>query len=123
VHWFGDPDLPLTPTFIDDFGHTVAAVGAHDASVASVWHVPHPAPTTGCELAAKACRQSTTALRLLSHGPGQIRLVGWVWPVAPEGAELVYQFELPLVDGSRAAATFGITPTSYRDGIAATWAG
>ena len=48
-------------------------------------------------------------------------MLGRVWPLAGEAAELVYQFEQPfIVDGSRCAAAFDITPTSYEEGVRAT---
>ena len=118
VHWIGDPDLPLTPTFVDDFARTVAVLGMQDTSDAAVWHVPHPGRTTGRELAAEACRQAGTRLRLLRYGHRQVRAVGWFVPLVREGAELVYQFEQPFeVDGSRAERTFGLTATPYEDGV------
>jgi nucleoside-diphosphate-sugar epimerase len=121
VHWVGNPDLPLTPTFIGDFGRTLATVGVSDSSAAGVWHVPHPGVTTGRELAAEACRQAGARLRLFRHGSGHIRVLGRVWPLAGEAAELVYQFEQPfVVDGSRCAAAFDITPTPYEEGVRAT---
>jgi nucleoside-diphosphate-sugar epimerase len=121
VHWFGDPDLPITPTFIDDFGRTLAVVGTQDEAQAAVWHVPHPGVTTGRRLAAEACRQSGTRLRLLRHGSGQLRAVGHLWPLARAGAALVYQFEQPfVVDGSRAAERFRLAGTPYQEGVAVT---
>jgi nucleoside-diphosphate-sugar epimerase len=68
VHWVGNPDLPLTPTFIGDFGRALATVGVSDSSAGVVWHVPHPGVTTGRELAAEACRQAGARLRLFRHG-------------------------------------------------------
>ena len=118
VHWIGDPDLPLTPTYVDDFARTVAVLGLQDTSDAAVWHVPHPGRTTGRELAAEACRQAGTRLRLLRYGHRQVRALGWFVPLAREGAELVYQFEQPFeVDGSRAARTFGLPATPYEEGV------
>ncbi len=120
VRWLGDPDLPLTPTYIGDFASTLAAVGMHDDQGASTWHVPHPGTTTGRELAAAACRRAGTRLRLTAHGTRQVRLLGTVLPLARETAELVYQFEQPfVVDGSRAAPAFEISRTPYDHGIAA----
>jgi nucleoside-diphosphate-sugar epimerase len=105
VQWFGDPDLPLTVTFVDDFAATLAAVGTRDTSAAAVWHVPHP------------------RLRLVRHGSARVRVVGSVVPLAREGAEMVYQFEQPfVVDGSRAARAFGLTPTPYEEGVRRTLA-
>ncbi len=123
VQYLGDPDLPLTPTFIDDFAATLAAAGTADTSDAGVWHVPHPGVTTGRTLAAEACRQAGTRLRLVRHGSAQVRLLGHVLPLAREGAEMVYQFEQPfVVDGGRAARSFGLTPTPYEDGVRRTLA-
>jgi nucleoside-diphosphate-sugar epimerase len=124
VQWFGDPDLPLTPTFIDDFAATLAAVGTGDAPGPAVWHVPHPGVTTGRTLAAEACRQAGTRLRLVRHGSRRVRAVGHVVPLAREGAEMVYQFEQPfVVDGSLAARTFGLAATPYEEGVRRTLAG
>jgi nucleoside-diphosphate-sugar epimerase len=123
VHWIGDPDLPLTPTLVDDFARTVAVLGLQDTADAAVWHVPHPGRTTGRQLAAEACRQAGTRLRLLRYGHRQVRAVGWFVPLVREGAELVYQFEQPFeVDGSRAQSAFGLTPTPYEEGVRRTLA-
>jgi len=123
VQWLGDPDLPLTPTFVDDFAATLAAVGTQDTSDAAVWHVPHPGVTTGRALASEACRQAGTRLRLMQHGSARVRAVGRVVPLAREGAEVVYQFEQPfVVDGTRAARAFGLTPTPYEEGVRRTLA-
>lgn len=52
-----------------------------------------------------------------------MRVVGSVVPLAREGAEMVYQFEQPfVVDGSRAARAFGLTPTPYEEGVRRTLA-
>ena len=118
VHWPGDPDLPLTPTFVDDFARALAVVGREDPTDAGVWHVPHPGGTTGRALAAEACRQAGTRLRLWPHGTAQVRAAGLLVPLAREGAEMVYQFEQPFeVDGSRAARAFGLAATPYEDGV------
>ncbi|SFN87473.1 Nucleoside-diphosphate-sugar epimerase [Geodermatophilus obscurus] len=123
VQYLGDPDLPLTPTFIDDFAATLAAAGTADTSDAGVWHVPHPGATTGRALAAEACRQAGTRLRLVRHGSARVRRLGSVLPLAREGAEMVYQFEQPfVVDGGRAARAFGTTPTPYEEGVRRTLA-
>ncbi len=121
VHWVGDPDLPITPTYIDDFAITVAMLGLRDQSRAAVWHVPHPEPTTGRALAAEACRQAGHRLWLFRHGSRQVRMLGHLSALVREGAELVYQFEQPfVVDGSRAARAFEIHATPYETGVRST---
>lgn len=123
VVWFGDADLPITPSFIDDFARTLAVVGTRDASTSAIWHVPHPPATTGRALAAAACRRAATRLRLIEVGSRSLRALGVAVPLAREGADLVYQFEQPfVVDGEPTVRAFGLTPTSWDDGIAATLA-
>jgi nucleoside-diphosphate-sugar epimerase len=118
--WYGDADQPITPTFIDDFARTIAAVGTGDESAAAVWLVPHPEPTTGRRLVAEAARQAGTRPRLREVRSGLLRALGTLVPLAREATELVYQFEQPFVlDGRRTAAAFDLTPTPYADGIAA----
>lgn len=120
--WYGDADQPVTPTSVDDFARTVATVGVRDTSAAAVWHVPHPAPTTGRELVAEAARQAGTdaRVRVREVGSGLLRALGTLVPLAREAAELVYQFERPfVVDGTRAAEAFDLSPTPYPEGVAA----
>ncbi len=120
--WYGDADVPITPTYIDDFARTVATVGVEDTAAAAVWHVPHPAPTTGRELVAEAARQAGTHARgkVREVGPTLLRALGTLVPLAREAAELVYQFEQPfVVDGSRTTEAFGLSPTPYAEGVAA----
>jgi nucleoside-diphosphate-sugar epimerase len=123
VHWVGNPDLPLTPTFVGDFAATLAAAGRWDDADAAVWHVPHPPATTGRELAAEACAQAGTRLRLVAHGAGRLRALGRVSRVAAVAAGMAYQFEQPfVVHGCRAARLLEVRPTPYADGVAATLA-
>lgn len=42
--WPGDPDLPMTATFIGDFGKALADLGQHPAVVGQVFHVPVAPP-------------------------------------------------------------------------------
>lgn len=118
--WFGDADQLITPTFIDDFAETVATVGLSDRENAAVWHVPHPAATTGRGLVAEACRQVGTRPRVREIGPRLLRTLGVVVPLAREAADLVYQFQQPfVVDGAPTTATFGVIPTPLASGVAA----
>jgi nucleoside-diphosphate-sugar epimerase len=123
VRWLGDPDLPITPTLVEDFARTLVAVGAGDTADRSVWHVPHPEPTTGRELAALAAEQAGRRLSFRAHGARTVQTLGLMSPLAREAADLIYQFEQPfVVDGSRATARLGVVPTPYADGVRSTLA-
>ncbi len=123
--WVGDPDRPITPTLVDDFARVLAVLGEQDGDdLGRVWHVPHPAPTTGREFVAETARQAGSPARVLPVGSRAARALGLVLPIAREGAEVVYQFEMPfVVDGSAFTGRFGgPAPTPYAEGIARTLA-
>ena len=124
--WIGALDQPLTPTFIGDFARVLAVLGDHDGAgehdLGRVWHVPHPAPTTGRAFVGTLRAQAGTRAPLVRIGSRAARALGLVQPLAREGAELVYQFEMPfVVDGAAFVHRFGpFAPTPYASGIART---
>lgn len=118
ARWFGSPDLPITPTNVDDFARTIAVVGRHDTANSAIWHVPHPDPTTGRRLVTLAADQAGRRAAVAAITGRQLRALGTVVPLARDGASLIYQFEQPfVVDGSATADAFGITPTPWVDGV------
>lgn len=120
ARWFGQPDLPITPTYVDDFARTIAAVGRLDRAGCRIWHVPHPGATTGRELITVAANQAGHRAAVAAISGRQLRALGTIVPLARDGASLIYQFEQPfVVDGTAAADAFGITPTPYADGVRA----
>jgi nucleoside-diphosphate-sugar epimerase len=116
--WFGSPDLPITPTYIDDFARTIATVGREDHSERGIWHVPHPEPTTGRALIALAARQADRRSTVAAVRRWHLRTLGTVVPLARAGTELLYQFEQPfVVDGRATAEAFDLSPTPYAVGV------
>ena len=41
----GDPDLPHTVTYIEDFGRALVTLGHHEEALGKIWHVPTPRPS------------------------------------------------------------------------------
>jgi len=39
ARWFGRLDLPLTPTYIEDFGRAMVTLGEHSEAFGRAWHV------------------------------------------------------------------------------------
>jgi nucleoside-diphosphate-sugar epimerase len=117
--WLGDPDLPITPTYIDDFARALITLGSTAQSEGEVWHVPTPPPTTGRQFVRLVFTQAGHRTRLVSVGTRTVRLLGLVSPLARQGAEILYQFEQPfVVDGRRFINRFGELPTTpYERGI------
>jgi nucleoside-diphosphate-sugar epimerase len=118
--WVGDRDMPLTPTFIDDFAKVLVTLGARDEALGQVWHVPHPAPTSGREFIRTIFSEAGTSPKMIAVGGTLVGTLGLVSPMARAVAEMAYQFEQPfIVDGSKYLRAFGgdAIATSYRDGI------
>ncbi|MCE7002569.1 NAD-dependent epimerase/dehydratase family protein [Kibdelosporangium philippinense] len=114
--WFGNPDLPITPTYIDDFAKTMVTLAAEPGSWGEVWHVPSSEPTTARKFAAIAGRDKLRALPVK-----MAKTLGLVSTVAKHGAEILYQFEQPfLVDSTKFTARFGGTAMELTEGIART---
>lgn len=125
VRWIGELDHPITPTHVGDFARVLATLGeAEDRDLGRVWHVPHPDPTTGRRFVRAVTDRADTRPPTLRIGSRLGRALGLVWPLAREGAELIYQFEMPfVVDGSAFAARFpGFRPTPFATGVADTLA-
>lgn len=62
--------------------------------------------------------EAGTEPRIGAIGSRVAKALGLVWPMAREGAEMVYQFERPLVvDWSKYANAFGGEAIPYREGI------
>jgi nucleoside-diphosphate-sugar epimerase len=117
--WVGDMDQPLGPMFIDDFASGLADLGEHEAALGRAWHLPTPAPITAREFIAELAAQAQRPVKVLRLGATAARALGVVWPVAREGAEMLYQFRQPhSVDASAYRSTFGPgRVTAYREGI------
>lgn len=116
--WFGSPDLPITPTYIEDFARTIATVGREDTSDCATWHVPHPEPTTGRALVALAAGEAGRRSTLTAVRGRHLRALGPVAPLARTGVELLYQFEQPfVVDGTATTEAFDLWPTPYAVGV------
>jgi len=116
--WPGDPDLPMTATYIGDFGRALADLGQHPAVAGQVFHVPVAPAITGREFIEKIGGIAGTSPKVGRLTPRLITILKTVAPIVREGAELLYQFERPfLLDDSRFRELTGHTPTAWDDGI------
>jgi nucleoside-diphosphate-sugar epimerase len=120
----GDPSLPHTYTYIDDFGEALVTLGTDEAALGRAWHVPNPETLTTREFVDLVYEAAGTA-------PARIRsLDGVLFTVASlvssqlrELRETRYQFERPwVVDHGDFAETFGANPapTPHEEAIRAT---
>ncbi len=105
--------------FIDDFAHGLAELGEHDAALGRAWHLPTPGPTTARAFLDLIRAEAGRDVPVLLLPPTAVRLLGLLWPVARDGAEMLYQFRQPhVVDATAYRSAFGpgqVTP--YQQGV------
>ncbi len=116
------PDHPHDQTYVPDFARAVVTLcDAPDDAYGQAWHVPN-APTRSLrELLTLAARIAEVPLRM-------VVLPTWLQPVlgiaVPELRELIemrFQTDRPYyVDAGKFRARFGLEPTSFEEGLAAT---
>jgi nucleoside-diphosphate-sugar epimerase len=118
IFWPGSLDSPLNPTYIDDFARGLVTLGTHDESLGHVWHIPTDTPITGREFVQLLVAETGTQSSVTALNRTFVKLLALVWPVARQGAELIYQFDKPyVVDSNKYRRAFGAAPTPYVDGI------
>ena len=122
ARFIGDPDQPLTPTFIEDFAKALVVLGEREEALGAAWHVPTAEPTTGREFVRMIYEECGEDAKVGAVGSGAAKALGLFWPLAREGAEMVYQFERPfVVDSGKYTRAFGGSgATPYREGIGRT---
>ena len=118
--WLYDPHLPHSMTYTPDIGEALAKLGTDARSWGRTWHVPTAPALTGDEYLELA---SGRALPHRTMSLNMMRLGSLFVPAARESLEMSYQNTEPYVfDSSAFESEFGMAPTPYRDGIAASLA-
>jgi nucleoside-diphosphate-sugar epimerase len=120
--WIGNPKAVHTFTYTRDAGRTLALVGNTPAALGQVWHaLTSKEPITGEQYVRIACEFAHRPYGLQAAPRWMLRLMGIFVPVVRESIEMLYQFEDDYhFDSSKAERAFGLTATTYREGLAAT---
>ncbi len=117
----GNPDLPHSMTFIDDFGRAMALVGASADAMGQLWHAPNAPALSQRALATLLFERIGRAPRIATMGKTMLRIGGLFIPDAREMVEMLYQLEQPfVVDHSKFAARFGAIATPHAAALDAT---
>ncbi len=121
--WVGNAKAVHTFTYTPDAGRTLALLGNTASAYGQVWHaLTSKAMMTGEEYVRIACAAAGRPYALQVAPRWVLSLMGVVVPVLRESREMLYQFEHDYrFDSSKAERALGLTPTEYREGIAATW--
>jgi nucleoside-diphosphate-sugar epimerase len=123
--WIGNAKAVHTFTYTPDAGRTLALLGNTPSAYGQVWHaLTSKEPMTGEDYVRIACTLAGRPYRLQVAPRWLLSIMGLFVPVLHENMEMLYQFEHDYrFDSTRVERAFGLTPTAYRDGIAATLQG
>lgn len=119
----GNPDLPHTYTYTEDFARALILLGERDEAPGSAWHVPNAETLTTRQFLTLAYQLAGHPPRIGSMGKLMMMLGGLFIPEAREMVEMMYEFEQPFIVDSRPFSnTFGMQATPLSDSLAATLA-
>lgn len=117
----GDPDLPHTVTYIDDFARALITLGERDQAFGQVWHVPNDETVTTRRFVETvfAAVGGEPALRVTPKW--LMTIAGMFSPTIRALAEQRYQTERPwVVDSSKFERAFGWTATPLAEAVSVT---
>jgi nucleoside-diphosphate-sugar epimerase len=121
AHVLGNPDVPHTVIFIDDFARALITLGSHDDAFGEAWHVPSAETVTVRRFIELIAEQTRGPVRLRPTPSWLLAVVGLFNPDARAVREVLYQSESPwVVDHTKFERAFGATPTPHPQAIAAT---
>lgn len=119
----GNPDLPHTYTFIDDFAAGLATLGTRDEALGQVWHVPSAETTTTRRFVEMVFEQAGKSPRIQAAPRLLVTVLALFNPAMKGVKEVLYQSEQPwIVDDGKFVRAFGASPTPHADAIARTLA-
>jgi nucleoside-diphosphate-sugar epimerase len=97
IRWIGDLDVPITPMFVEDFARGLVVLGEREEALSEVWHIPTAEPITGREFTRMIFQEIGMPMKVGAYGSVVVRALGLFRPLAREIAEVVYQYERPLI--------------------------
>lgn len=117
----GDPDVPHSVTYIDDFARALVALAERDDAAGEVWHVPSAPPVTMREFVALVFAEANRPPQLRAAPRWGIRLAALVNPTMRAVREQLYQHERPWVlDSTKFERAFGWAATPLPESVRAT---
>ena len=117
----GDPDLPHTVTYIEDFGRALVTLGEHEEALGKIWHVPNAETVTMRAFVQLVFEAAGQPARLRSAPRWGIALAALFNPTVRAVREQLYQSERRwVVDSSKFERAFGWSATLLPEAAAAT---
>lgn len=120
AQWLGNPAMKHSYTYVPDAAKAMQLLAGRPESDNQVWHVPTAPAITGQELIRITAELLQVTPKLMTIGKTMLQLGGLFNGSLREIKEMYYQNDRDYVlDSSKFENTFGVQPTSYREGIAA----
>jgi nucleoside-diphosphate-sugar epimerase len=117
----GDPDLPHTVTYIEDFGRALVTLGERDEALGEVWHVPNAEAVTLRSFVQMVFESAGNPFHIRTAPRWGIAMAALFDPTMRAVKEQLYQSERPwVVDSTKFERTFGWTATPLQEAVAAT---
>jgi nucleoside-diphosphate-sugar epimerase len=117
----GNPDVPHTVTFIDDFARALITLGSRDESLGDVWHVPSAETVPVRRFVQLIAEQAGGPAKMQPMPSWMLAIIGLFKPDVRAVREVLYQSEEPwVVDHSKFERAFGADPTPHPEAIKAT---
>lgn len=117
----GNPDLPHTVTYIDDFAEGLITLGERDEALGEIWQVPSAETLSLRQFVGVVAEKAGQPARVQVVPSWIIRFLSLFNPTLRAVAEQLYQSERPwVVDHGKFARTFGAHPTPHPEAIART---
>lgn len=117
----GNPDLPHTYTFINDFGKALVILGEHEEAFGQVWHVPNAETINTRQFVTLAAEAFGVQPKMMVAGPLLMRVASLFVPEVREMIELEYEVTKPyVVDDRKFKNAFGDCSTPLKESIALT---
>jgi nucleoside-diphosphate-sugar epimerase len=114
----GNPEMPHTYTFIDDFAAGLVTLGRNETAFGQVWHVPCAPTVATRRFVELVFSELASEPRLRVMPRALLTLLAVVNPTLRAVREVSYQLERPFVmDHSKFARAFGDNPTPHREAI------
>jgi len=120
--WLVNDSVPHSYTYTPDAAQALLQLAESATAWNQTWHLPTaPNPLTGREFVTLAATEFGVAPKYRVLSRPMLRLVGLFNASVAESYEMLYQNDSPyLFNSGKFAREFGITGTSYLDGIRAT---
>ncbi len=118
VSCLGDPTLPHTLTFIDDFARAMVNVSEAPDTFGQVWHAPSAEPRSLQGMVELIARECGTTPRLRTAPRWLFRAMGLFSPALRELDEVYYQYTQPwIMDSRKYQQRFRDAPTSHEAAV------